>query len=95
MRTKLELFFKWGIVFESEYAVPEQAARNVQYADRFELETNILRQTCDFNEDFNEDEMEPSEPPEETRRGGSLHAPAQEYRTEQQTEFRKPPLRTD
>lgn len=98
MRTKLELFFKWGIAFESEYTVAEQAARKVQYADRFELETNILRQTRDFDGDFSEDEAEPPEPsgsPEETRRGGSLHTPLQEYRAEQQTELRKPPLRTD
>lgn len=43
MKTRLKLFFKWGIKFESAYSVEEQAERNVQYADRVELETEILR----------------------------------------------------
>lgn len=43
MKTRLKLFFKWGIKFEGAYAVEEQAERKVQYADRTELETEILK----------------------------------------------------
>lgn len=43
MKTRLKLFFKWGIKFEEAYAVKEQAERKVLYADRVELETEILK----------------------------------------------------
>ena len=43
MRTQLPLFLKWGIQFGDAYEVPEQAARAVKYADRFELEQEIVR----------------------------------------------------
>ncbi len=43
MKTRLKLFFKWGIKFEEAYAVEEQAERKVLYADRVELETEILK----------------------------------------------------
>lgn len=43
MKTRLKLFFKWGIKFEKAYSVAEQAERKVQYADRAELEMEILR----------------------------------------------------
>ena len=33
MRTRLRLFLEWGITFEEEYRVEEQAARRVYYAD--------------------------------------------------------------
>ena len=32
MRTKLQLYFKWGIKFEEPYQVPERAQREVYYA---------------------------------------------------------------
>jgi type IV secretion system protein VirD4 len=32
MRTKLQLYFKWGISFEEPYQVPERAQREVYYA---------------------------------------------------------------
>ena len=50
MKTRLPLFLKWGIRFEEVYEVPEQAAREVVYADRFELEQEIVRRS-DFDED--------------------------------------------
>jgi type IV secretion system protein VirD4 len=37
MKTKLELFFKWGIQFIGDYAVPEKPERKVKYAGRNEL----------------------------------------------------------
>lgn len=43
MKTRLKLFFKWGINFEEAYTVEEQAERRVLYADRAELETEILK----------------------------------------------------
>ena len=43
MKTRLKLFFKWGIKFEETYDVEEQAERKVLYADRAELETEILK----------------------------------------------------
>ncbi len=43
MKTRLKLFFKWGIKFEEAYAAEEHAERKVLYADRAELETEILK----------------------------------------------------
>ena len=60
MKTRLKLFFKWGIKFEGAYSVAEQAERKVQYADRAELEMEILRKfpqmamPVDFEDSFDE-----------------------------------------
>ena len=43
MRTRLRLFLEWGITFEEEYRVEEQAARRVYYADRDALTRAIVR----------------------------------------------------
>lgn len=43
MKTRLKLFFKWGIRFEDAYTVEEQAERKVLYADRADLEAEILK----------------------------------------------------
>ena len=43
MKTRLRLFLEWGITFEEEYRVKEQAARKVYYADRESLTRAILR----------------------------------------------------
>ncbi len=43
MKTRLQLFFKWGISFEEAYSISEKSARKVQYADKCELERAILR----------------------------------------------------
>lgn len=43
MRTKLKLFLKWGITFEEPYEVEEKAARKVTYADKREIEEEIIR----------------------------------------------------
>ena len=87
MRTTLKLFLKWGIVFEMPYEVAEQSARKVVYADRFELEQEILQRGCAYEDDFDE----VSEPPDDTATGGTLHTPVQEH----QGMIQKPPLRTD
>jgi len=43
MRTRLRLFLDWGITFGAPYTVPEQAQRQVDYADKLELERSIVR----------------------------------------------------
>lgn len=73
MQTKLPLFLKWGIVFGEAYEVPERAAREVFYADRFELEQEILRR----REDDMDDDGDGYFPPfPAARAGGQSHAPA-------------------
>ena len=93
MQTKLPLFLKWGIVFGETYEVPERAAREVSYADRLELEQEIMRRRDDW-----EDEDEFEEPPMEaggtSRRGGQAHTPAPEKKGNR-TLPRRLPLRTD
>ena len=90
MRTSLPLFLKWGIQFGEAYEIPEQAARPVAYADRLELEQEILRRRDDFDD---EDELdEPPLPPVRTS-GGMQHMPAKDARVHHAPY--RPPLRTD
>ena len=42
MKTRLRLFLEWGTTFGKPYAVPERANRQVKYANREDLERNIL-----------------------------------------------------
>lgn len=90
MQTQLPLFLKWGIRFGDAYEVEEQAARPVTYADRFELEQEILRRRDDCDEDGDFDE--PPLPPMHSS-GGQLHTPAPEK--QEQSVTKRPPLRTD
>ena len=90
MQTRLPLFLKWGIQFGDAYEVPEQAARSVKYADRFELEQEIVR--C---RDAEDDEWE--EPPMsdagETRKGGQQQSQVQTAK--EHSSIPRRPLRTD
>ena len=43
MKTKLKLFFKWGIQFGEPLQMPDLGKRPVQYASREELEAAILK----------------------------------------------------
>jgi type IV secretion system protein VirD4 len=43
MKTKLELFFKWGITFDAPYEIEEHGAQKVEYADAKLLEAAILK----------------------------------------------------
>ena len=43
MKTKLKLFLKWGITFEEAYEMEEKSARKVAYADKQEIEEEIMR----------------------------------------------------
>ncbi len=93
MQTKLPLFLKWGIVFGAAYEVPERAAREVFYADRFELEQEILRR----REDEEMEDGEPGEPPlppSAARTGGQGHTPVLQEREHSRLP-RRMPLRTD
>lgn len=97
MKTRLELFFKWGIVFKSAYVVPERSTRVVQYADRMELEANILKRNYDFDEEFGEDDIGPPASAGGSK-GGNLHTPVeptQQNVHDDLAETRRPPLRTD
>ena len=44
MRTKLKLLFpkEWGIIFEEPYEIEEKSARKVAYADKREIEEEII-----------------------------------------------------
>lgn len=72
MRVELRLFFKWGIEFEEEYEVEQHVARPVSYADRLEVEQEIIRRQ--FDEDGEADFDEPSGI-EGTSGGGLTHVP--------------------
>lgn len=89
MRVELRLFFKWGIEFEEEYEVEQQVARPVSYADRLDLEQEIIRRQ--FDEDGEADFDEPSGI-EGTSGGGLVHVPMPNRRAAPGT---RQPLRTD
>ena len=42
MRTKLKLFYKWGIQFEKQLEMPNRGSREVHYAGKTDLELAIL-----------------------------------------------------
>lgn len=90
MQTTLPLFLKWGIQFGEAYEIPEQAARPVAYADRFELEQEILRRRDDFDEE--EELYEPPLPPGSIS-GGIQHTPTKAEQAHHASY--RPPLRTD
>lgn len=89
MQTTLPLFFKWGITFDREYVVEERAARKVAYADRFELEQEIVCRSDAYEDGF--DEL-PPEPPTGAGGGGIQHTSAQEPK-EHHGAPRRPPMR--
>lgn len=72
MRTRLRLFFEWGIRLDKVYEIAEQSARKVEYADRCELEAEIIRRNTACEEVPEEDEADASVS------GGISHEPSQE-----------------
>jgi type IV secretion system protein VirD4 len=42
MKSVLKLFFKWGIIFDKIYKLEEKGSRKVVYADKVELEADII-----------------------------------------------------
>ena len=92
MQTELPLFLKWGIRFGDAYEVPERSARAVSYADRFELEQEIVRRRDDDMEDGGFTDL-PAESGTAAA-GGMSHAPAALERKHHGAP-RRMPLRTD
>lgn len=89
MKTKLRLFLDWGITFEKAYETEEKSHRKVYYADKEELEENIIRQTMAL--ELEEDETEDNAG--ESKRGGTIHSPAMEQ-AEETASKRKAIIRT-
>jgi type IV secretion system protein VirD4 len=50
MRTRLKLFLEWGITFGKPYEIAEKSARRVEYADRHEIEEEIIRRHASCEE---------------------------------------------
>lgn len=75
MKTRLRLFLDWGISFEKPYVVAERAQRKVKYANREELESNIVAQ----HQKKATDAM-PSEGGVSGTIGGMQHTPASDKR---------------
>ena len=90
MKTKLKLFLDWGITFDKTYEAEEKSHRKVYYADKEELEENIIRHTMALDM-IEEDDTEDND--EDRKRGGTLHSPAIEQ-TEEMGSKRKPIIRT-
>ena len=44
MKTKLKLFFEWGIQFQKPLEMPDRGSRPVYYAGKKDLERSILSQ---------------------------------------------------
>ncbi|PYG86610.1 type IV secretion system protein VirD4 [Ruminiclostridium sufflavum DSM 19573] len=89
MKTKLRLFLDWGITFEKAYETEEKSHRKVYYADKEELEENIIRQTMAL--DMEDEETEDNT--EQGKRGGTIHYPAIEQ-SEETASKRKAIIRT-
>lgn len=73
MRTILKLFLEWGITFEKVYEIEEKSARKVAYADRRELEEEIIKRHIACEEI--DEEPEASGP---AAQGGISHTPVKE-----------------
>lgn len=86
MRTRLKLFLEWGITFGKPYEISEQSARKVEYADRHELEEEIIRRHAACEDVTEEPDIEA------TASGGMLHTPVQEAEAPNRT---KAPVRIE
>lgn len=90
MKTKLKLFSDWGITFDKTYETEEKSQRKVYYADKEELEENIIRHTMAL--DMDEDDAE-EDNNVDRKRGGTLHSPVVEQ-VEETGSKRKSIIRT-
>ena len=86
MKTTLKLFLEWGIRFEKVYEIEEKSARRVAYADRRELEEEIIKRhaACEEMDNDYEEHINSS-------RGGMSHTPIIPKHLKES----KAPLRTD
>jgi type IV secretion system protein VirD4 len=89
MQTRLRLFLDWGITFGKPYTIEEKSHRQVAYANKQELEENIIRQHYGS---VIEDE---ADQPNSWTQGGMAQTPAKlPDRTNIDTEQQKTSLRT-
>ncbi|KUO63209.1 MAG: conjugal transfer protein TraG [Gracilibacter sp. BRH_c7a] len=86
MRTRLKLFTEWGITFGKPYEIAEKSARKVEYADRHELEEEIIRRHSMCEEYAKEAEIDAA------ASGGLLHMPHQDREVTTRT---KVPIRIE
>jgi type IV secretion system protein VirD4 len=89
MQSTLKLFFDWGIKFEKPYEIEEKSQRKVAYADRKELEEEIIRRQAESYEYDEEYEI-----PASSAQGGMQHTPVR-TREPQSEPQQKEPMRTD
>ncbi|MDD4624685.1 MAG: type IV secretory system conjugative DNA transfer family protein, partial [Bacilli bacterium] len=88
MQTKLKLFLDWGITFDKTYETEERSHRKVYYADKEELEENILKAISDTKSPV------PSSEPRESSNacGGMDHTPiTEQHMTEQKSKTKLRP----
>ncbi|GAB6106099.1 VirD4-like conjugal transfer protein, CD1115 family [Fusibacter bizertensis] len=90
MKTTLKLFLDWGITFDKTYETEEKSHRKVYYADKEELEENIIRHTMAVDMAGEDAEEENAG---DHNRGGTLHSPTMEQ-AEEAASKRKSILRT-
>lgn len=74
MQATLNLFLKWGITFEEPYELMERAARKVSYADKQELEREIMNRELAVDLSAPEDMGEPERKSAETMTVRREHA---------------------
>jgi type IV secretion system protein VirD4 len=89
MQSTLKLFRDWGIKFEEPYEIEEKSHRKVAYADKRELEAEIIRRqagTIDYPDGH--------EIPGGAAQGGMQHTPAKVRLPYSEAE-QKEPMRTD
>ena len=92
MKTVLKLFLEWGIRFEKVYEIEEKSARKVAYADRRELEEEIIKRNIACEED--DEELE--QPTLPSAQGGMAHTPVKEMQKSKiKQQKSEAPLRTD
>ena len=92
MKTVLKLFLEWGIRFEKVYEIEEKSARKVAYADRRELEEEIIKRHIACEED--DEELEQPRLP--STQGGMSHTPVKEMQKSKiKQQKSEAPLRTD
>jgi type IV secretion system protein VirD4 len=90
MKTTLKLFLDWGITFDKTYETEDKSHRKVYYADKEELEENIIRHTMAV--DMDEEDIE-EDNAGDRKRGNTLHSPAMEQ-AEETSSKRKSIIRT-
>lgn len=63
MKTKLKLFFKWGIQFGEPLKMPDQGSRPIHYAGKDDLERAVLQAyPIPYPQPSEESDMAPSQP---------------------------------